>query len=382
LGIAPELLLAPDFNAFALPGGFLFVNWGTIEAADDEAQLAGVISHEIGHVVLRHGTNQASKAYAAQMPLAVLSGVVGEHSVSGVLAQVGAGFALNSVLLKYSRTAENQADLMGTQILYDSRYDPRAMLQFFEKLQAEGKSRIPQWFSSHPDPQNRINNISGEIDRLGGTAAGASTDSGEFRDIQKYVRSLARPKTAPAGKQPDAGKQTGTSQPQPTSRPAKPSNRYRDYANEWVQLRHPDNWSARASDQSVMLAPENGIVSGTQGDSIAYGMMIAIFPPRPAQSGRFELQDATSQLIADLQRANPNQQVTRTSSMMRVGGERAMSTQLRNDSPLGGYETNWLVTVLRPEGLFYFVGVAPEQEYGNYRSALEKVIDSVRFVTR
>ena len=120
-------------NAFALPGGLVYVNRGSIEAADNEAQLAGVMAHEISHVALRHGTNQASKASAAQMPLAILGGVLGSNSTGAMLAQLGAGFALNSILLKYSRTAESQADIMGTQILYDSGYDPRALAQFFEK---------------------------------------------------------------------------------------------------------------------------------------------------------------------------------------------------------------------------------------------------------
>ena len=363
-----------SINAFALPGGFLFVNRGTMEAADDEAQLAGVMAHEIGHAALRHGTNQASKAYLAQVPLAILGGL-GGRSVGAVLAQIGAGFATDSVLLKYSRDAERQADLLGTQVLYDTRYDPRAMLQFFEKLQAQGGSRMPQWLSSHPNTENRISDISVEIDRLGGPPQGAIADSAEFQAIRKYVRSLPRPKEAPATKpQSDV-------QPR-AQRPPKPSNQLRDYENDILRLRHPDNWSARDSDQSVMIAPDNGIIAGSHGDSLAYGMMISVFPPQAGRSGRFDLQEATNQLIAGLQRENPNMRVTKSSAQLRVGGERALATTLRNDSPVGGTETNWLVTVLRPEGLVYFVGVAPEQEYGDYRRALENMVNSARFIAK
>src|SRR5438132_6702215 len=155
-------------NAFALPGGFLYINRGIFENADNEAQLAGVMSHEISHVVLRHGTNQMSKAYAAQAPLAVLGGVLGNNSIGGVLAQTGASFAANSVLLKFSRDAERQADLMGTQILYDSGYNPRAMAQFFEKIETESSSRGSQFFSDHPNPGNRISSVNQEISKLGG----------------------------------------------------------------------------------------------------------------------------------------------------------------------------------------------------------------------
>ena len=109
-----------SINAFALPGGFLYINRGTIEAADNEAELAGVIGHEIGHVALRHGTNQASKSYLAQAPLAILGAFMGNNSVAAILAQIGTSFAANSILLKYSRDDERQSDLMGAQILYDT----------------------------------------------------------------------------------------------------------------------------------------------------------------------------------------------------------------------------------------------------------------------
>src|SRR5436309_14933321 len=178
-------------NAFALPGGFLYVNRGTIEVADNEAQLAGVMGHEIGHVALRHGTNQASKAYLWQMPLAAAGGVLGSDSVAGVLTQLGASFAVNSVLLKYSRDAERQADIVGTQILYDNNYDPRAMAQFFEKIEAEGKrGRPPQWLSSHPNPENRMQSVLRETEKLGGLPANYKTDSAEFQEIKRYVRSM------------------------------------------------------------------------------------------------------------------------------------------------------------------------------------------------
>ena len=183
-------------NAFALPGGFVYINRGVIEAADNEAQLAGVMAHETSHVALRHGTNQASKAYVAQVPLAILGGVLGNNnSMKAMLAQLGADFATNSLLLKYSRTAESQADEMGTQILYDSGYDPRAMAQFFQKIQAEDKSGRPvEFFSNHPNPDNRLERVDQEISLLGGSPRGSKTDSREFQDIKRYVLSLPAPR--------------------------------------------------------------------------------------------------------------------------------------------------------------------------------------------
>src|SRR5919204_468782 len=130
----------------------------------------------------RNGTNQASKAYLAQAPLSILGGVLGSNSIGSVLAQLGIGFAANSLFLKYSRDAETQADLMGTQILHDTGYDPRGMVEFFEKIQAESKGRAIQFFSDHPNPENRISNVQHEIERIGGLPPNARRDSPEFQN--------------------------------------------------------------------------------------------------------------------------------------------------------------------------------------------------------
>jgi len=208
-------------NAFALPGGFVYINRGVLEAADNEAQVAGVMAHEISHVELRHGTNQATKAYAWQVPLGVLGGALGNNAV-GAVAQAIGGFAVNSVLLKYSRTAESQADILGTQILYDSGYDPRAMAQFFEKIEAESKGRNPaEFFSNHPSPEHRMERVNDEVEKLGGPPRGYKTDSPEFREIKRYVLSLpAPPKGGRAPQQAGGGR---------TRRPDQPSSHFQSY---------------------------------------------------------------------------------------------------------------------------------------------------------
>src|SRR5690242_1367697 len=107
------VILDPSINAFALPGGAMFINTGAISAADNEAQLAGVMGHEMSHVILRHGTNQATKANFTQLPAALAGQIAGNGSMLGQLAQMGIGLGDNSVLLKFSRSAESQADLTG-----------------------------------------------------------------------------------------------------------------------------------------------------------------------------------------------------------------------------------------------------------------------------
>src|SRR5262249_20128076 len=206
------------------------------EAADNEAQIAGVIAHEIGHVVLRHGTNQMSKSYLAQAPLAILGGALGSNSVGGILAQLGVSFAANSILLKYSRDAETQADLMGAQILHDAGYDPRAMVQFFEKIQAESKGRAFQFFSDHPNPENRIGNVQKEIERVGGMLPNARSDSPDFHNMKTQLTSMPAPRNN-AG--PSSNRRTTDNRGR---RPDLPSTGTVAYDGRELQFRYPDNW--------------------------------------------------------------------------------------------------------------------------------------------
>src|ERR1700694_3786722 len=179
-----------EINAFALPGGFVFVNRGAIEVSDNEAQLAAVMAHELSHVALRHGTAQASKAQLAQGAAGIFGGLFGGSTGGALLTQtvaLGAG----GVLLHYSRTDETQADVLGTQALYDTGYDPRAMAQFFEKLEGETKGKNPpQFLSDHPNPGNRVARVDEEIDKLGGPPADAKRDSTEFEAIKREVMAL------------------------------------------------------------------------------------------------------------------------------------------------------------------------------------------------
>jgi predicted Zn-dependent protease len=358
-------------NAFALPGGFVYINRGAIEAADNEGQIAGVMAHEIGHVVLRHGTNQTSKAYIAQAPLAILGGVLGSNSVGSILAQLGVGFATNSLLLKYSRDAERQADLMGTQILHDSGYDPRAMVDFFEKIQAESKGRASEFFSDHPNPENRISYVQQEIVKLGGAPQSARNDSPGFHDLKSRLTGMAAPTTRSA---------SGSNRPSDTrngnGRPSAPSSRTAVYSGQDMQLRYPDNWRQYGEGSALTLAPDGGIVN----NSLAYGMMVSPFEPHYDRSGQISLEEATDQLIDNMRRSNPNMRITRSHESIRVNGQSALSTELSNESPAGGRETDWVVTVLRPDGtLYYFVGVAPSNEFSRYNTTFEDILNSARF---
>jgi beta-barrel assembly-enhancing protease len=182
-----------EINAFALPGGPVYVNRGAIEAADNEAQIAGVMGHEIAHVVLRHGTNQASKGDLFGGLAGAIGGLFGGRT--GQIASAGGGFAANMTLLRYSRDAESQADLMGTQILYDLGYAPRSMAEFFDKLAKEHKgSSMEQWFSNHPIPENRVAKVNAEIMKLGPELTNPKVDTPEFQRVKKMLLAMPAPK--------------------------------------------------------------------------------------------------------------------------------------------------------------------------------------------
>lgn len=188
-----KVVNSPDINAFALPGGFIFVNRATIESAENEAQLAGVIAHEEGHVVMRHGTHQASETMLAQAPLAILGGFLGKGgSIMGQLAQYGIGFGVQSIFLHNSRGMESQADQIGTYILYQSGYDPRAIGQFFEIIESKYPQKTIQFFSDHPNPGNRIRAVDEEIPRLGPSKHWIE-DSPQFESIKRQVTALPPP---------------------------------------------------------------------------------------------------------------------------------------------------------------------------------------------
>ena len=357
-------------NAFALPGGYVFVNRGAIEAADNEAQLAGVMAHEISHVALRHGTNQASKAQLGQGAVGLLGALSGGGVGGALITQLGS-FAAGGVLLRYSRGAEIQADISGTQVLYDSGYDPRAMAQFFEKLEAESKGKNPQeFFSDHPSPDRRVERVDEEIQRLGGTPPNARRDSQEFESAKREVMGLPIVKKATPGA---AGGSTGI------SKPALPSGNYSTYQATGYTLKYPDNWKKYGDQNNIAFAPEGGVGNDASGHgALAYGLTIGTSQLQNPDDAN-ALDAATQQLISGLQQSNPNMKLTRQSSRVRLNNLPALSTYLTNDSPAGGQETDWIITVIRPEGLVYFVCTAPQAEYSNYDKTFGNILDSVRF---
>jgi len=357
-------------NAFALPGGYVFINRGAIEAADNEAQLAGVMAHELSHVALRHGTNQATKAEAAEGFLGIAGGIFGGSTGGALLTKLGA-FAAGGVLLRYSRTAESQADVLGTQVLYDSGYDPRAMAQFFEKLEAETKGKNPpEFFSDHPNPEHRVERVDEEVEKLGGVPPNGRRDSPEFETIKREVLALPlAKKLTPAA--------ASAARP-----PALPSGHFAEYQANGYSLKYPDNWKKYpdSSGGGASFAPDGGVVDdGTGHAALAYGLIVTVAQASGDPNDGDALNKATQQMIEELKKSNPDMKIARQSERVRLNGQPGLATYLSNDSPVGGQETDWIITTLRPEGLVSFVCVAPQPAYERYDKTFNAILDSVRF---
>ena len=179
-----------DINAFALPGGFVYVNRGMIEAARNEGELAGVMAHEISHIALRHGTAQMSKAYPWLIGLGIASAVMG-YGKAAQIAVVGGVVALQFYFLKFSRKYETQADILGSQIMARAGYDPQDMADVFKLIESKEGNGGPGWLSSHPKPKDRYERIYQEIALLR-VAPYPIENAGELSRIQARLGSRVR----------------------------------------------------------------------------------------------------------------------------------------------------------------------------------------------
>jgi hypothetical protein len=367
-----------DINAFALPGGPMFINRGMIEAARDEGEVAGVMAHELAHVLLRHGTANATKAQGFQ--IGALAGAIAGAVIGGGWGEAiarGSQFGLGTWLLKYSRDYEKQADLLGAQIMARAGYDPRDLARMFETIQKQGGGSPPQWLSSHPNPGNRTQYINAEAQQL---RIAARPDTGGFQQTRSRLGSLPPARTMAEVER--GGGRNGEAAPASVGRVGEPvpqpARQYRTVrGGQLFQVQVPTNWQAVQSNNAIKYVPQNGYGEYRGETTLTHGVELGV-----ARASSRDLHQATQTLIDGFVRSNDGMQAGQQQSG-RLANRAAIRSALIGRSALGGRErVDVYTTQLRDGNLFYVITVAPEREEGTYNAAFNRVVQSVRLNDR
>jgi hypothetical protein len=373
---------ARDLNAFALPGGPMFVNRGMIEAAHDEGELAGVMAHEISHVALRHATAQATKQSSFGSQARTLGLILGGAILGGQTgAQLGSVFAAG-FLLKYSREYESQADTLGAQIMADAGYDPRDLANVFRTIEQQSGSDGPQWLSSHPNPGNRYEAINREAQYLRVAEMRPIKTQPEMQRLQSRLRAMPRAKSMAEidrdykngivyNNNGGGGYTTGASTRRYTDRVQYPSSRMQVFSASGVSFNFPSNWQQVSGQSDVQFAPEGA--NGDQG--ITHGVLAGLY------SGSNYLNRDAQTYVNEVLQNNPYLRAQTGLSRTTLGGRTAYYTTLSGRSPVTGrIETdNVYMTQLRNGQMFYLITVVPEEETYYYSNTFRTMLDSIRF---
>jgi beta-barrel assembly-enhancing protease len=367
-----------DINAFALPGGPMFVNRGMFEAAAGEGEVVGVMAHELSHVLLRHGTANATKAQGFQ--LGQLAGAIAGAVVGGgwgdVISQ-GSQFGLGTWLLKYSREYEKQADLLGAQIMARAGYDPRDLGHMFETIQKASGAGAPQWMSSHPDPGNRSAYIAREAALL---QVGAREGSAaEFQQARRMFDALPPAKSmadlARSGE--GSGGATGGAPVGRVGEPAPaPSEQFRRVqGGRLFDVDIPANWQAVSSNNSVKYVPQNGYGASGDGQAVfTHGVELGV-----ARASSRDLVQSTETLLGAFARSNPELRRTGEPREIVISQRRALAVPLANRSAVGGSERIGIYTTFLADGnLFYYATIVPDRESDLYGPVFDRIGRSIR----
>ena len=371
-----KVVNARDINAFALPGGPMYVNRGMIEAARTEGEMAGVMAHEISHVALRHGTAQATKGqkYGTLAAIAGIAGVLATGNAGvGQLAQ--APFAV--YMLKFSREYETEADILGSQIMARAGYDPRDLANMFRTLEQQGAGG-GGFLSDHPSPSDRYARINREAASL--RVENTQRDSREFARVQERLRGYQRAPTMAeiqrSGQRYPVGENTSYPNNPPTGRVEYPSSRYQNTSifNGGVQVSVPSNWRQLNEGSSVWFVPEGGYGQYNGQAVFTHGVNFGV-----AQTNSRNLQQATNELINSLAQGNNSLRTSGGYQRTTIDGHQGLWTTLSNvNEATGRPETIRLITAqLRNGQLFYMIAVAPQNER-NFEGAFQNVLRSLR----
>lgn len=377
-----KVVNARDINAFALPGGPMYVNRGMIQAARTEGEMAGVMAHEISHVALRHGTAQATKAQKYALGAGV-AGILGSILGGPAIGQIAQG-TVGVYFLKFSREYETEADILGARILANAGYDPRELANMFQTIQRAGGSS-GGFFSSHPSPSDRFARINQEAQYL--QVRNMRRDNREFLAINQRLRNFGSAPTLAEiersgqrypnqGEGYPTGESAGYPNNVPTGRVEYPSSRYRSYSVGVAQVSVPENWrQVSDSNSSVWFAP-NGAVGSMNGQPVfTHGVNVGV-----AQTNNRNLQQATNEFLSGLQQGNPNLRARGSLQRASIDGRTALAIILNNVNEATGQPeiVSVITTQLRNGELLYLIAVAPNSEFSNYQGVFQNVLQSFR----
>jgi len=404
-----RIVNASDINAFALPGGYMYLNRGLIEATGSEGMLAGVMAHEMAHVALRHGTNQASKAYLGQMGLGILGGLIsGDDSSTETTMNAIGGFGMNALFLKFSRTDEEQADVVGAQMLAKAGYDPRDMVDFFKMLEGKKRrepSKVEQFFSSHPTPGDRAARVRKEMRML---TVRPTQPVGGFSQARSRLRNMAPAQSMQQIAQARSEAQTGTSTASASHSVVHIADipfRTFEQRRKFFTMDYPTSWRVYepVNGSGVTIAPEGGFVdNGSAGRDLTYGVIVNHYDPfnddagerfadpygsRQSSGGdsrtvdRTQLVQATNDLLSAILRTNQNLKIIPDSRRSdRINGAAALSVVLSGRSPVTREEerVTLFTRELPDDHVIYALFVAPRKDYAELRPTFDRMVSSLR----
>jgi beta-barrel assembly-enhancing protease len=372
-----KLVNEDSINAFALPGGPMYVHTGLIKAADNEAEVAGVLAHEMSHVALRHGAAQMSKQQTLGEIFGVLGALApalgngGDCTLWCQAVQMGAGLGGNSLLMKFSRGYEHDADLNGARMMASTGYNPIELANFFEKLQAKlGTAAEPRglslWMASHPATGSRIEYVSQDIQFY--PKRPYSTSTGNFARVKQTVAGIppARPKPAALLQAVQNG----------SPRSGIPQG-FKGYQAKGFSIAYPSTWQAGQPRQggSLFLVPQGGAKQGQNGVELLAGAMIDYYVP---QNGAANLDGTTSEYVRSLEKGDPSLKADALTRAT-LGGKAALMTRLITKTSAQQDQVVYLYTVAREAGLWYLVLAAAPSQLGEFEPVFRQMQQSVAF---
>jgi beta-barrel assembly-enhancing protease len=370
-----DVVNARDINAFALPGGPMFVNRGMIEAAKNEGEMAGVMAHEISHVALRHATAQATKQSSIGNQLGTIGLILGGAILGGQGgAQLGA-MGAQVLQTRYSRDYETQADILGSQIMANAGYDPRDLANVFQTIEQQSKGgRAPEWMSSHPNPGNRFEKINREAGLLR-VSQNPIKITREFSRVQERLRGMRPAQTMADIQRSGSGSQNQGQGPIANGNYSRsvelPSAQTRVYSNSAMSMNIPENWQDFNTKGQVWFAPEGAYAN----EAITHGAMVGA-----SRSNGASLSESTGDYITQLLQQNAYLSQAAATQRATVAGRTGFATVFSGRSTLTG--RNEIVTLytaqLRSGDLFFVATVAPSDEATRYQTVFRQIVSSIR----